>query len=331
MLSGIRRKLKLKKLSLVAFDAIESGAVVVKYPPVEVFIEPTNYCNLSCTICPQHNGLRRRQGFMSLDTFEKALREIKEMNTPKVTLHFCGESLLNKDLSRMASLSNKAGLYTRLHTNATLFSEENARSLIESGLDELSISFDDPRKDVYESVRLNASYEKTLQNIRCFLEMKKRLSAPKPYVIMQRMVNGNQGDSLEVENSYRRLFSGLPVDKFRAIQTHNWAGDYRVTGNAPQAPAERSSCLAIWFRFVVAWDGKVHACCNEMHGRLELGDLSQNSLAEIWNGPKMAWLRQMMLDGRFDEIEACKDCDSLIRCRAKKLGILQKSLARLFR
>lgn len=299
------------------------------YSPTEVFIEPTNYCNLKCPVCPQHAGLKRSQGFMSLDIFAKVLEQVKKTGTPKVTLHFAGESLLNKDLFEMVSLSKKAGLYTRLHTNATLLSEENSRRMIKSGLDEVSISFDDPRKEVYESIRLNASYEKTLENIRNFLRLKKKLRAHKPYTILQRMVIERKHDSPAIRNDYHKLFRGLPVDRFHTIYTHNWAGDYQGAANASHS--EKSPCSALWYRFVVGWDGKVHACCNEMNGRLVIGDLSNDSLAKIWNGAAMTGLRRMMLEGRYDEIEACRGCDALVRCKVKKINPLERIAARILK
>ena len=332
-INNIIGRLNYKRLSLLSSYCYNNNFTRLPYQPLEVFVEPTNHCNLKCIICPQHSGFKREKGFMSLDSFNKILRELINAKIPKVTLHFAGESLLNKNILEMIILAKKNMLYTRLHTNATLLSEDYSKRIINSGLDDLSFSFDDPRKEVYERIRVGASYEKTLANIKIFLETKKRLKAKKPYTIIQRIKLGDANDSDSIDSDYQKLFEGLPVDKFYTILTHNWAGSCQDSFIEKEKYSSiKSPCRVIWSRFAIGWDGKVYACCNEMNGRLFVGNLNitNTSLLDIWNGPQMLDLREKMINAKYEDIEDCRNCDVLLRSKRLPMNTLKERLVKLF-
>lgn len=316
-------KLKYKKLSLISSYCYGKGIVKLPYPPIEVFIEPTNYCNLKCIICPHGSGIKREKGFMPFSLFKLIISDVADSRILRATVNFAGEPLLNKNIFDMIRLLKGRNIYTRMHTNATLLGEDYSRRLIESGLDELSFSFDDHRKEVYEKVRVDASFEITLSNIKRFLAAKKKIGAEKPYVIIQRMrLNSDYNDD---EEGYKKLFCGLPVDKFKSIITHNWAGNCEGPLIAKYNLA-KSPCKAIWTRIAIGWDGKVYACCNEMNGKLLVGDLNFGSILDAWNSPAMIDLRKKMLQHSYNKIEACRGCDVLLRSDAR-MGFLKRNLA----
>jgi len=324
-------KFKYKKLSLLSLYCYNNKVIELPYPPLEVFIESTNHCNLRCIICPHSAGLKREKGFMSWDIFRKIITEVVEAKALKVTLNFAGEPLLNNNLLKMIHLSKANNLYVRIHTNGTELTQDYAEALINSGLDELSFSFDSSHKEAYEKIRVNASFEKTLSNIKMFLETKKRLKKQKPYTIIQRIKlstdSYNQGD----DDDYRKLFAGLPVDKFYTIPTHNWAGSCQDPFIKKYGGGSaKLACRVIWSRFAIGWDGKAYACCNDMNGKLLIGDINNTSLLGIWNGPQMLELRNLMLASRYQEVEACRDCDVLLRIKKSDMGIIKAGLAKLF-
>ncbi len=330
IMKKITLKLRNKKRSLVASYCYQKDIIEVPYSPLEVFIEPTNNCNLKCIICPHSWGIKREKGFMSLEAFRKVLGEVSEAGVLKATLNFAGEPLLNKNIFEMIRMAKVGNLYTRIHTNGTIMPEGYAERIMQSGLDELSFSFDDHRKDVYERIRVNASYEKTLANIIKFLKIKKQLRSAKPYTIIQHIQLKDFDYNDCDKNKYREMFKGLLVDKFHKIYTHNWSG--ACTGSFIEKYEDKPAkipCDALWFRLAVGWDAKAYACCNEMDGKLYIGDLNHEKLSDIWNGLKMQELRRAMRTNNYDKIEACRNCDVLLRSQALKIGILKSGLAKL--
>jgi radical SAM protein with 4Fe4S-binding SPASM domain len=300
------------------------------YPPLEVFIEPTNYCNFKCVICPQAAGLKRQKGFMGMDAFKDILAKIERAGAMKVTLHFAGEPLMNRDIFDMIKLASSKRLYTRMHTNAALLTADSSKRLLASGLDEVSFSFDDDRKEIYEKIRTNSNYDSTLANIRTFLECKRKAGSGKPFTIIQRIIVKGINDNDLREDDYKNLFLGLPVDSFNTISGHNWAGDMPAAGFGKPSEEKKYPCRAIWQRMAIGWDGKAFACCNEMDGKLVMGDLNKTGLMDVWNGERMVDLRKTMLSGRYDEIPACESCDVLYRVKPPKMNMAKEIAAKFF-
>ena len=68
--------------------------------PVRFNVEPTNYCNLSCSMCPRE--LNRPFGYMELNLFKKIIDEsILYGKRLIITLNKDGEPLLHPELTQM--------------------------------------------------------------------------------------------------------------------------------------------------------------------------------------------------------------------------------------
>ncbi|NUO08529.1 MAG: SPASM domain-containing protein [Candidatus Brocadia sp.] len=50
-------------------------------------------------------------------------------------------------------------------------------------------------------------------------------------------------------------------------------------------------------------------CCANYQGKGIIGDLKENTLAEIWQGNILQKLRRAHLEGRYDEVPLCSKCD----------------------
>jgi radical SAM protein with 4Fe4S-binding SPASM domain len=68
-------------------------------------------------------------------------------------------------------------------------------------------------------------------------------------------------------------------------------------------------CARLWFNPVITWDGKVIPCCFDKDAEYIMGDLSQESFREIWNGPRYMVFRKAVLKDR-SMMEICRSCTS---------------------
>ena len=59
---------------------------------------------------------------------------------------------------------------------------------------------------------------------------------------------------------------------------------------------------------VVRPDGKLSLCCNDALGQETLGDLSAQSVREVWNDHRRRTVQDLMLKGR-DKLDLCRHCD----------------------
>ena len=144
--------------------------------PVRIWVEPTSYCNLKCIMCPNKDLPKEQKGFMEWTLYKKIIDEAAQSIFDIHLLHR-GESLLHPDFFKMARYAHEKGLTVKFHTNGTLLNEEKSYQLIKSGIDQFSFSFDGYKKETYEKIRVGADFDKTVQNIIQFLEIKKKLKA----------------------------------------------------------------------------------------------------------------------------------------------------------
>lgn len=71
----------------------------------------------------------------------------------------------------------------------------------------------------------------------------------------------------------------------------------------------RASCLLPFIQCVIRPDGKLSLCCEDALGRYTMGDLTQNSLLDIWGGPEYERIRVQIRKGRHT-LPLCKGCNS---------------------
>lgn len=293
----------------------------LNYLPIRMWIEPTDHCNLRCVMCPNKDLPKEKKGFMDLGLFHKIIDEAAGFVFDVHLLHR-GESLLHSRFFEMASYAHDKGVRTKLHTNGSVLDEKKAHLIIDSGLDQISFSFDGYDKETYESIRVNGDFEKTVQNIVRFLEIKKDRQSKKPYVILE-LINFPdsriKSDSRS-QKEFLRHFNGLPLDKLVIKEYHNWAGE---TGKVAKRK-QFSPCTFLWNALIIFWDGSVLPCSQDFFGYYVLGNVKDSSLAEIWNNSKMIRLRKQHTEGDIGEFETCRECDRV--WREKFLGVPKEYL-----
>ena len=187
------------------YRAYKTGKTRLPYTPLRLWIEPTNHCNLRCQMCPQGQKEKTfEKGFMDFSVFTKLIREASSFGAD-VNLFMGGESLLHPQLCDMIAYCRDQGVPSRLYTNATLLDEEKSEGIIRSGLDHMTFSFDGVDKALYEETRRGARYEKTLENVRRFLAVKKSKGQRAPTVVIQCLELGRRPYSREARRNGRTI------------------------------------------------------------------------------------------------------------------------------
>ncbi len=231
-----------------------------------------------------------------------------------VNLFHRGESLIHPNLPEMIKYCADKGLHTRLHTNAGLMDEQKADDIISAGLSYISFSFDGYTKENYEKNRMGGTYEKTLANIIKFLEIKKEKGYG-PFSILQVMEIGEEDEGKEDrQKDLRARFENLPLDRFVVRTPHNWAGDLDEFGHGiGDGNVKFTPCTFLWYSMTIFFDGTVAPCPQDFFGKLALGDLSKNSVEEVWNNKAMRELRRRMKCQDVAGLSPCNECDILAR------------------
>jgi len=153
---------------------------VANKPPVCLYLEVTNRCNLLCTTCPRTYAELEPPADMAWELFTRIVDQIP--NLSRAVLHGVGEPMLVKDLPRMVRYLKDRGTYVLFNTNGTVLNEKNGRALIDAGLDELRVSLDASNPKSFLAIRGKDYFHRILKNVRAFRAMQERKGHERPRV-----------------------------------------------------------------------------------------------------------------------------------------------------
>ncbi len=163
------------------FEAADpERAPVAMRPPVCLYLEVTNRCNLLCTTCPRTYAELEPPADLSWDLFTTIVDQLPHL--ARAVLHGVGEPMLVKNLPEMVGYLKARGVYVLFNTNGTVMNERNGRALIEAGLDELRVSLDASTRESYIAVRGKDYFNRILRNVRRFRAMQEREGHARPRV-----------------------------------------------------------------------------------------------------------------------------------------------------
>ena len=151
-----------------------------KRPPVCLYLETTNRCNLLCTTCPRTYEELEPPADMSWALFTSIVDQAPDL--VRVVLHGVGEPMLVKNLPRMVRYLKDRGVYVLFNTNGTVLNERNGRALIAAKLDELRVSLDAANAKSFREIRGKNYFDRILKNVRAFRDLQEREGHEKPRV-----------------------------------------------------------------------------------------------------------------------------------------------------
>ncbi len=284
--------------------------------PVHLKLELTNFCNLACPMCP-HESMRRPIGYMDPALF----RRIIDQAAPELEfayVHHLGESLFHGRIGELIAYGQAAGVAMGLSTNATFLDDRKARALLDSGLAFLVISLDAASAASYDQMRRGGDFAKTVGNIERLLRLK-RASRHPLHVVVQMIVSAHNEHEVE---AFAKRWPELVVLK----EARDWAGQVSLSALRPRSPSPPSAsnhgedagdaswqalsqpCRLPWSELTVLWDGKVVPCANVFEHVNLLGDLTVQSLHEVWNGEPLQALRRAHLRNALADVPVCRTC-----------------------
>ncbi len=281
-----------------------------KKAPSLVVIENTNLCNSHCSMCP-HDVMKRKQGVMAMNLFKKIIDDCAEIGVDHITLHNFGEPLIDKDfVSRVKYAKSKGISYVGTSTNGALLTTAISKQIIESGLDAINFSLDAFSKEAYQKIRVGLPYEKVMKNVKEFIDIRRNLGVRKPKIIVDMIeTKFNQNERANFIAEWQNS-----VDKVNITTLHSWGGSFKDRAGKGDLHSslnkiKREPCRFLWTDMVILWNGQISACCQDYDGRLIVGDLTKNSLSEIWRGKILETLRKSHLKGDYSQVSVCNLCD----------------------
>ncbi len=274
--------------------------------PKTILLDVISHCNLRCSMC-YHKDMKRKPGIMPWDLYKKCIDEIAEKRPDsRVWLVAFGEPFILKDMPERIKYAKDKGLTDIvLNSNGTLINYDNAKAVIQAGLDAVYIGVDATSLDVYEQIRVNpagASLQRTIDNI---LEYKKALDEfgnPSQKLFVQFVV-------MSINEHQKDDFIAFWKEKGVNVKVRpmiSWAGKMEFNNLVQQI--DRLPCKWMFTDLTVTYDGKIPYCANDQEYERCVADISDKPIEKIWNNELKKW-RMIHLESRWNELpDFCKKC-----------------------
>ena len=149
-------------------------------PPLCLYLEVTNRCNLLCETCPRTFEALEPPADMSMELFTSIVDQAAGLK--RAVLHGVGEPMLVRDLPQMVRYLKDRGVYVLFNTNGTLLRERRFVELIEAGLDELRVSLDAADAATYTMVRGKPFFERIVRDVGLLTDYQRRAGLSHPRV-----------------------------------------------------------------------------------------------------------------------------------------------------
>lgn len=309
------------------FEAVSARGTVAERPPVCLYLEVTNRCNLLCETCPRTFEDLEPPADMSWELFTSIVDQCPDI--ARAVLHGVGEPMLVRDLPRMIRYLKARGVYTLFNTNGTLLRPSKFQEIIDTGLDEMRVSLDAADAKTYKLVRGKDFFGRIVRDVRKFRDYQREVGATTPRVSLwltglketvqelpdfmhlahsmgvtevhlQRLVYDDDGFGMARAES--SLFEQTQAEEMAAIEAAQAIGrELGVVLDAsgatePGLSLKRTSedvpwsgCRRPWSLMYFTAHGRALPCCiapfsARGYETYTLGDATQQTLREIWNG-----------------------------------------------
>lgn len=280
---------------------------LLKFPKY-IEIGTVNACNARCSMCTI-DSWELKTPTMKDDLFEKLADEIAEHrdSVKRVSLYRDGEPLLDKKLpKRIAYLKEKGVKYVGIATNGSLLDEKRSRAILEAGIDEIILSVDSLKKDVYEEIRIGLNFETVLQNAIRFVELRDEIR-PRATIWMRMIVGDNNADEWpEYEAFWKPKLA--EHDRLYHHSMHNWGGQIEVKEKASTYEPSHP-CVALWSLMPIFGNGDIPLCNVDYNNKYPTGNVATHSIAEVWQSKVLNERRQLHLNDQKNAIPLCENCN----------------------
>ena len=185
--------------------------------PSRLFVECTAACNLSCleACCAPETGITRTReaGMLDVDLFKKVVDEAGP-TLARIDFFNYGEAFLHKRAVEMCDYikTNYPHVYLYTSTNGLAFDEARARSLVHTGIDEVTFSLDGAIPENYVKYRRRGNLEVALRNLAAMADERQRLGRDVPF-LNWRYILFKWNDSDAEMDLARRRAADIGVDR----------------------------------------------------------------------------------------------------------------------
>ena len=291
---------------------IKNYEEILQFPKYFEF-ETINACNAKCLMCTVDSWDGSVSKVVSDDLWNKFVENVKPHKEwiEKITLTRHGEPLLDIKIATRIKVLKEIGIKkVVIVTNAQALSKRKAQEILEAGIDEIYFSVDGYSKEVYEKIRVGLNYNRVLENILHFINL--RDSNFHNTKIRLRMIeqdeNKCEGEEWLSFWKSKLRFCGGGGDMAYIMPLHSWGNQLNIEAIDKVEYMSSFACISPFSSMAIHYDGKVGICGVDYGSKYLLGDFSKSSIEYIWQ-EGFEKVRELHLSARRNDIWLCRGCD----------------------
>jgi len=279
--------------------------------PVDVSLELSSACNLSCTYCYHNdkNNLPFNQKIMTQEMAFKAIEEACDLEVESIKFNYRGEATLNpyfaSIVKRARYLSYGKTFQDRILNSNFMFKDSDNIFEALCSLTKVKVSLDSFNKEVLEGQRIGADLDRIISNVDRFYYSNQRKNTE---LVIQSVITSKNKDEDIISQVKRRWPDA--THSVRDMVTGRIQKDLSNLENKQRDLSKRQSCIQAHARMIIHHDGMVSPCCPSIKGDLIIGDFNTRSLYSIFNSLEAKMLRQSLKNKTAFSKEPCKSCPS---------------------
>jgi MoaA/NifB/PqqE/SkfB family radical SAM enzyme len=268
-------------------------------------------CNARCPHCPYTNSNIRKEykdaPYMSEAIFKTIADEAGRYGA-YLRISGGGEPMLHRQATDLFVYAKNAGCRVGLITNGSKFTPESCRRLIEAGIDAIEFSVDACTTETYEAVRIGLDWETLVANVRAMLALRNQLGGSSRIICSAVQQKGIDMDAVEAFWVGEIGVDALIRRKFLTWGVNTVLDNTRSADPSAYLDTETVPCPFIFERLNIDSRGNVMVCGYDISGNTNLGNVTTETLRDIWHGPGFQYYRERHLAGRGREIGLCSGC-----------------------
>ncbi len=264
-----------------------------------VAIETTNRCNAKCAFCPNSSLSQNRQT-MSDELFAKIIEDCRQFELPEIEPFLNGEPFMDRQiLSRMELIRRRLPrTKLRLYTNGYLMTPDKIDAMLDLGIDHLFVSLNTLDPNQYHKV-MGLKLERTLRNLRYLTAPSRKGRVARAITFRMTRLHDT---SFAAQKAFCDFSKQLGVRPFISC-LYNYKGDVHGSLPVPRFPCSNIT------RVDILTSGKVTLCCMDQEGDYSWGDVTKQSVLDVYQARSAIQVREAHRTGRRMQLEPCDRCN----------------------
>jgi len=262
--------------------------------------------------------MTRKVGMMDMPLFRRIVDESALWGSELRLFNF-GEPLLHPGFTDMIRYAGSKRLQVNFQTNGLLLDRQRTTELLDAGVGYIGVSVNGLTAAEYAGIRPGHDLETVKQNVRGMYELAREKSAAL-YIHINAQITAEERNLRSNDiRAFIAYWEGIPdslsvsgISMYDRIDVFSQGRMSRVDQQGlARRNLDQVKCNEPFDRIVIKWDGRVTPCCADYDARLVVGRAGDDSLHDIWHGPALNRLREIVAGRRFQECDLCASCPKM--------------------